>query len=291
MRIRRGKNVVAEELTNGEGEFEAVLGPGQYEITYTFGNSKVIRLFEIRKGLFTRVNGRLRQGDGEVIIIRERNRVREATATNFDPTKTPPYSDKAIEANFWARAWFVLDVDREGKVLRVKFMHRPTHDLEDHALAEAFKLKFTPSINMHGQRIKTLVVWSMEWPAYWWLIDMQGSAEKMPRRHNAAFDTAGLLRGQVTEGSLRSSHIENQVPKGRPSNRGAFGTGFGVRSGDIPFRPPNKTIADSVPCRGSGPLNLESISSVFRDCTLPDFEKLWHSEPWIYPGEKASKLY
>ena len=39
----------------------------------------------------------------------------------------------------------------------------------------------------------------------------------------------------------------------------------------------------SVPCRGSGPLNLDSLHPVYRDCSLPDLSQPFDAEPWIRP--------
>jgi hypothetical protein len=38
--------------------------------------------------------------------------------------------------------------------------------------------------------------------------------------------------------------------------------------------------AGSVPCRGTGPLNLDHAHPVYRDCTPPDLAKI-PTEPWI----------
>lgn len=38
--------------------------------------------------------------------------------------------------------------------------------------------------------------------------------------------------------------------------------------------------AGRLPCRGAGPLNLDRVHPVYRDCSLPDMSKVV-SEPWI----------
>jgi hypothetical protein len=45
---------------------------------------------------------------------------------------------------------------------------------------------------------------------------------------------------------------------------------------DIPPHP----LSDSVPCRGSGPLDLSSIYPTYRDCSTPDLSRM-ASERWI----------
>ena len=37
----------------------------------------------------------------------------------------------------------------------------------------------------------------------------------------------------------------------------------------------------AVPCRGSGPLNLDSVHPVYRDCSVPDPKRLDPRERWI----------
>lgn len=43
--------------------------------------------------------------------------------------------------------------------------------------------------------------------------------------------------------------------------------------------PPRSTAA-SVPCRGSGPMNLGSVYPTYRDCSMPDLSRM-SSEPWV----------
>lgn len=41
-----------------------------------------------------------------------------------------------------------------------------------------------------------------------------------------------------------------------------------------------------VPCRGSGPLNLDSVHPTYRDCSRPDLSKV-DTAPWISPPTPA----
>ncbi|HSR96792.1 MAG TPA: hypothetical protein VLM79_07080 [Kofleriaceae bacterium] len=43
---------------------------------------------------------------------------------------------------------------------------------------------------------------------------------------------------------------------------------------------PPRPLSDSVPCRGSGPLDLSSIYPTYRDCSTPDVSRM-ASERWI----------
>lgn len=44
----------------------------------------------------------------------------------------------------------------------------------------------------------------------------------------------------------------------------------------------------SVPCAGKGPLNLDSIHPVYKDCSLPDLSRRFDAEPWwVRPGART----
>jgi hypothetical protein len=118
----------------------------------------------------------------EVIIIDEKppKPAVEAKATNFSPRKTPPYSDEAIESDAWTRAWLLLDIDARGTVTRIKYLKRPGYQLDDIAAREVFRLRFEPARDRRGKPQRTWIVWGIEWPSYFWLIDRLGIASGMP---------------------------------------------------------------------------------------------------------------
>jgi hypothetical protein len=100
---------------------------------------------------------------------------------NFVATKAPPYSDRAAMSDAWARAWMLLDVTETGQVARVKFLNKPGYDLEAIAIRESFKLKFDPARDRSGKPIETWLVWKIEWPGFWWLVDVaEGLTSTMP---------------------------------------------------------------------------------------------------------------
>ena len=125
VRLRRGAVVAAIATTDSEGSFRVAVPPGAYEIRFKQGKSILVRVFEVVPGKVAVVNGRMRQSEGEVIVVRERKRERKAKAVNYNPHKVPAYSDRAIAANRWARAWLVLDVDTKG-VVGPREVHAPT---------------------------------------------------------------------------------------------------------------------------------------------------------------------
>ena len=120
----------------------------------------------------------------------------------------------------WARAWLLLDVDAKGRVTKVTFLKKAGHDLDEIAVREARKLRFTPARDDAGRPVASRVVIPMEWPSYWWLVNMDEPPNRVPPR------------------------------------------------------------AENVPCAGSGPLRFESLHPTFRDCSLPDLNKI-ATEPWV----------
>jgi len=119
---------------------------------------------------------------GEVIVIDEKppRPAVEAKAINYSPRKTPPYSDEAILSDAWTRAWLLLDIDARGNVTRFKFLKRPGYQLDDIAARQVFGLRFEPARDRAGRPQRTWIVWGIEWPSYFWLIDRIGVASGMP---------------------------------------------------------------------------------------------------------------
>jgi len=118
----------------------------------------------------------------EVIVIDEKppKPAVEAKAKNYSPRKTPPYSDEAIESDAWTRAWLLLDISPTGSVTRIKYLKRPGYQLDDIAAREVFRLRFEPARDKNGKPQRTWIVWGIEWPSYFWLVDRLGIASGMP---------------------------------------------------------------------------------------------------------------
>lgn len=157
-------------------------------------------------------------------VIRVEGRVPKPTPprpTNYVPSKTPPYSDRAVLSDAWTRAWLLLEISETGTVMRIKFLNRPGYDLDEIALSEAFKLTFTPARDPADTPMRSTVLWQIEWPSAYWLQQLTGTRSVMPGR-----------------------------------------------------------LDDYVPCKGSGPLNLDSVHPVYRDCSKPNFANL-ETERWI----------
>jgi len=92
----------------------------------------------------------------------------------------PAYSDYAIDHDAWGKAWLLLDISARGDVTRVKLLKHPGLDLDKIAIDTALDMKFEPALDDRGQAIASSLVWPIEWPSYWWMIDIHGLATRVP---------------------------------------------------------------------------------------------------------------
>ncbi len=90
------------------------------------------------------------------------------------------YSDEAADADTWARAWLLLDVTETGAVSQVKLVDDPGHGLAPIALKAAFALTFDPARDRANRPVRSAVLWTYEWPAYWWLRENHYSMTRLP---------------------------------------------------------------------------------------------------------------
>jgi hypothetical protein len=123
----------------------------------------------------------IRDVPGEVIVIEGKAPpVTPPRPTNFVKQKAPPYSDRAILSDAWTKAWLLLELDEKGTVVRIKFLNKPGYDLEEIAISEAFKLKFTPALDGAKRPMRSTMVWEIEWPSAYWLGTFVGTRSAMP---------------------------------------------------------------------------------------------------------------
>lgn len=137
--------------------------------------------------------------------------------TNYVHQATPPYSDRAILSDAWTKAWMLLDIDEHGTVDRIKFLNRPGYDLDDIAIAESFKLHFTPALDNYGKPMRSSIVWEIEWPSAWWLNAFVGTRSTMPKivgyppeRQDAHVPCRGS--GPLNMGSVRPTYKDCSKP-------------------------------------------------------------------------------
>jgi len=107
--------------------------------------------------------------DAEAIAVRAMVPPAVMPKPHDDPAHILDYSDLAIDKDAWVRAWLLLDIDATGTVRHVKFLKRAAYDLDPIAVRAAFKLKFDPARDRANHPIPAALVWSFEWPSYYWM--------------------------------------------------------------------------------------------------------------------------
>ena len=98
-----------------------------------------------------------------------------------DRDRIPEYSGLARDKGVWTRAWLLLDVTAAGTVQRVKLLHAPGYDLDAIAIRDAFALRFHPALDRSNKPVAAMVMWSFEWPSYFWMLDHKFTFNRLPR--------------------------------------------------------------------------------------------------------------
>lgn len=142
------------------------------------------------------------EGGEEVLLIEETVPPKVMPQNLRSVRQVLPYSDEAREANVWLKAWLILEVDERGAVQRAKLIHRPGYGLDELALAAAFRERFSPAQDHQGRAVSTMMLWSYEWPAYWWMSEHARKLDELP--------------GEVAEVGCRtepqSTHLRDCTP-------------------------------------------------------------------------------
>ena len=232
--------------TNANGVYRVVLPHGgTYTVTFEYGGVHASRELTVGEGQLAVADAALGLDLGEVIHVEDRFVKPVGPKPVANPGILPRYSDAAITSDTWARAWILLDIDERGAVKRVKWLKRPGHDLDQIAVEPALATKFEPARDEHESATRSKLVHLIEWPSYWWLTTAEGVTTHRSYARNASVDS--------------------------PINSD---TGFAPRD-----------PAASVPCYGSGPLNLDQAHAVYRDCTPPPNPRKFEKDPWIVASQ------
>lgn len=179
-----------------DGRYQLDVAPGQYSIVFLHGRSKLGGQVVVEPGVPTKLDGRV-DARAETITLEsiKTPKVMPQPRDSWVAFRAPPYSDAAILSDAWTRAWLLLDVDEHGKVSRLKVLNHVGYDLEPIAIAEGFKVEFSPGKDDQNRPVPTLVVWPIEWPANSWLLQFgSGVRTRMPQY---SFMTARNSAGYV----------------------------------------------------------------------------------------------
>jgi hypothetical protein len=168
--------------TDDAGHYLApVDGPGDYILTFALGPQRIGYKVAIAAPGSTHFDAKIDRG--EVIEIHDLPAHRPPIMPSpiHRLPKIPAYSDNMIETDSWAKAWLLLDIDEHGAVARAKLLNHPGHDLDQIAIDHALGLTFNPAYDNLGHPMRTLIIYPIEWPSYWWMIDLHGGfALRMP---------------------------------------------------------------------------------------------------------------
>jgi hypothetical protein len=156
-----------EAVTAADGTYKLTLAGGDHAFVYIDGDA------QLTAQLAT-------PGGGSVIELHEVLPPAVAAKAHEHTDVILDYSDDATDADTWARAWLLLDVGETGAVSQVKLLNDPGHALAPIAIKAALALKFDPARDRANRPIRSTVLWTYEWPAYWWLRENHYSMSRLP---------------------------------------------------------------------------------------------------------------
>ncbi len=166
-------------VTEGAPEQRATTDArGRYRVTLRGGHAHVF-ITEPGKVVGTTTASAPSAGD-DVIEIHEAEPPAVAARPKKPADRILDYSDAAMEADTWTRAWLMLHVDARGMVTHVKLLRAAGYDLDAIAMRAAFALRFEPARDRAQRPIRSLVLWTFEWPAYWWLRQTKQPLSRLP---------------------------------------------------------------------------------------------------------------
>jgi Carboxypeptidase regulatory-like domain len=146
--------------TDQTGRYRATTRPDEtYSVVFVFGNAKIAGSVITTETV----------GDSEVVEMHEVVPPAVQPKPITSPSRVLAYSDAAMDHDTWTRTWLLLDVTATGTVKRIKTLDRAGYDLDRIAERAAFEVKFEPARDRSRRAIPALVLWSFEWPAYWWM--------------------------------------------------------------------------------------------------------------------------
>ncbi len=172
-------NVTVRIATGGKELATKTNAKGAYKVHLAGAGSAYVYV-EDRVKILGQLSTTMTEGEVEAIAIRETLPPAIVPKAKIPLDTVLTYSDVAQDKNRWTRAWLLLDVDATGKVRRVKLLHKPGLDLDAIAVREAFAIPFEPARDRANHAVPALVVWTWEWPAFYWMISNQTHPGRIP---------------------------------------------------------------------------------------------------------------
>src|SRR5262245_53021607 len=165
--IRHGDTEL-QALTDANGLYRFVVPEGAtYQLAYVYADVKGQGSVDVATGAIATLDASLDVDSESLIFIHEPKPVVAPKMVKDARRKiAPEYSDAAIQRDVWTRAWLLLDIDARGTVTRVKLLNASGYDLEPIAIKQAFKTQFEPARDANGDAVRSVLVWTIEWPSY-----------------------------------------------------------------------------------------------------------------------------
>lgn len=247
----KGEQIVK---TDGEGRYRAQLVGVGAKMVFVRRQARIIG----QNGVST-IEG------GEEVLLIEETMPPKVMPRNLGSTRRVlRYSDEARAADVWLKAWLILDVDERGAVQRVKLIQRPGYGLDEVAIQAAFAERFAPAQDQRGRAVSTMMLWSYEWPAYWWMSEHARKLDELP--------------AEVAEVGCRtqpgSTHLRDCAPP--DLGRGYF----------LPWQDPPTSRAQA---QGSAPATAACAAA---GAGRPDLARRWYRDGtgWALTGAGAALL-
>ena len=256
---REATHTIVVGQTRADGRFAmSGLEPGDYALLIVLGDaSERQESVPVVAGQVTHVSSQMTLAP-DVITIHEKLPVTIAEPVLSTVKRILPYTDEAIDRDKWALGWLLLDIDARGKVTSFKFLHRPPLGLDKVAEGEVWGLRFKPARDASGAAVPSQRLWRMEWPSYWYSrVAVINPSDWIFVVHDRPVitdlrDGPNQLAAQILNGAGRFPRLKAHRP----------------------------------PCEGTGPLNLDSVDPVYRDCSLPDFDKIYSEAAVQRPADR-----
>lgn len=160
-------NGSVQEATSGRDGAYRVTPVGDYSIVYVEGARRIVGQTSVTD-------------KGGVIAVHEQMAPAVPAKPLAHTDVILDYSDPAIDGDVWARAWLLLAVDARGSVEAVKLLGDPGSDLGPIAVRGAFALRFEPARDRAGHAVRSVVLWTFEWPSYWWMVSEHYALTRLP---------------------------------------------------------------------------------------------------------------
>jgi hypothetical protein len=154
--------------TDRDGRYHVKLAPNATALVFVHGDVRI-----------TSTAATSKTGDGGETVDMHELVIPATPAKLRHRARRPAYSDAASDHNEWLRAWLLLDLDEAGAVTRVKLLDHPGYGLDAIAVRSAFALEFEPARDAASRPMRTQMLWVIDWPAFWWIVD-QGESVTAP---------------------------------------------------------------------------------------------------------------